>query len=188
MIVIINNQGQYVHRIWRSLKYLNVESEIVENRNSVADIIDMNPSAIILSGGPYSVYEDRDILKLNNDLLELDYPILGICLGHQIIADHFRGKVEMGSQAEYAEVEITVKEKNDLFAGLDEKLLVWESHKDEITMLPEDFTCLASSDICELEAIKHNIKRIYGVQFHPEVHHTPKGSHILENFVKVCKN
>lgn len=187
MIVIVNNGGQYVHRIWRSLKYLNVESEIVDVRTPASEVEEKNPEGLILSGGPYSAYSERELLSLNNRVLEEGYPVLGICLGHQIIAEHFGGKVEVGSKAEYAEVEIRVLEKDDLFKGLDDRLTVWESHKDEVVKLPDDFICLASSSICEIEAMKHGTRAVYGVQFHPEVHHTPTGSDILKNFVEVCK-
>lgn len=186
MIVIVDYHGQYVHRIWRSLDYLGVESKIVSNTTSASEISKMNPEGIILSGGPYSVYSDEDRLGDYFRILELDLPILGICLGHQIIAKKFGGVVKQGVSGEYAEVEITVKEENDLFKGLGDKLTVWESHRDEVVSIPNELTCLASSRVCEIEALKHTERRIYGVQFHPEVYHTPKGSEILKNFVGVC--
>lgn len=187
--MIVNYGGQYVHRIWRSLRYLGVESEMVSPEITVGEIHTMKPEGIILSGGAYSVYLEEDQEKLGNyrEILELDYPILGICLGHQLIAHYFGGLVEQGSSGEYAAVELTVKNEDDLFKGLPEKLTVWESHRDEVVELPPEFRLLASSEICENEAIKHNSRKIYGVQFHPEVHHTPEGSRILENYIRVCK-
>jgi len=191
MILIINNHGQYVHRIWRSMNYLSEKSEIIPNTAAVTEIKEKNPSGIIFSGGPYSVYEDKDKLKNCNEILNFCFnsqtPVLGICLGHQLITQFFGGTVSRGEKAEYAQTEITVCEENDLFKALDRKLIVWESHKDEVTKLPENLECLASSEICLFEAIKHNEKPIYGVQFHPEVDHTPKGLEILKNFLCVCK-
>ena len=194
MILIINNRGQYVHRIWRSINYLNFESKIIPNTTNVSEIAGKKPMGIILSGGPYSVYEDEDKDKLVNcnEILKLSLdskiPVLGICLGHQVIAQFFGGEVGRGNKAEYAQIEIVIKKENDLFRNLDKKLIVWESHKDEVVKLPKDFECLASSDICKFEAMKHKRKPIYGVQFHPEVNHTPRGSEILKNFLCVCKN
>jgi GMP synthase (glutamine-hydrolysing) len=110
---------------------------------------------------------------------------LGICLGHQIIGRAFGGEVARGESGEYAAVEIDILEPDDLFKGLGRKLTVWESHRDEVSRLPEDFILLAKSEVCAVEAMKHKSKSIYGVQFHPEVHHTPDGFDILRNFVNV---
>lgn len=186
--MILNNGGQYVHRIWRSLKYLGVESKIIPNDTPVKEIHAGNPEGIILSGGPHSVCVDSGKLGVCKDVLESDVPVLGICLGHQIIAQHFGGQVRQGDKAEYASVEIRVLDEDELFKDLPVKIQVWESHKDEVASMPDGFTRLAESDICEIEALKHNKKKIYSVQFHPEVEHTPDGMKILENFVNTCKN
>lgn len=177
-----------MHRIWRSLKYLGVESKIIPNDTQVREIHARNPEGIILSGGPYSVYSDSEKLGVCNDILEYDVPVLGICLGHQIIAQHFGGQVRQGDKAEYASVEIRILDEDELFKGLPAKIKVWASHKDEIASMPDGFTRLAESDVCNIEALKHNKKKIYSVQFHPEVEHTPDGMKILENFVNTCKN
>lgn len=191
MILIINNHGQYVHRIWRSLNYLGAESGMIPNTTDISKILEKNPAGIILSGGPYSVYEDSDKLGNCNEILKFsrdsDIPVLGICLGHQIITHFFGGIVSRGEKAEYAQMEITVEKENDLFRNLDKNLTAWTSHKDEVTKLPGEFEGLASSDICRYEAMKHRKKAIYGVQFHPEVEHTPKGGEILKNFLGVCE-
>ncbi|WP_456472708.1 GMP synthase subunit A [Methanocaldococcus sp.] len=180
MIYIINNGGQYVHRIYRSLKYLNVESKIVPNDVSLEDLKDAN--GIILSGGP-------DINKAKNCMdiaLNAEVPILGICLGHQLIALAYGGEVGRAEAEEYALTEIYVDEEDDLFKGIPNKFKAWASHKDEVKKLPKDFIILAHSDICKVEAMKHKSKPIYGVQFHPEVAHTEYGSDILKNFCRVC--
>jgi len=187
MILIIDNQGQYVHRIWRTLKYLGVESEIIPNKSLISEIKNKKPDGIILSGGPYSVYSNGDKVGNCYKILELDIPVLGICLGHQIIANHFNGKVQKGKSGEFAEVEIIVKDEDDIFKNLGNKLTVWESHNDEVVEISSDLKCLASSSTCEYEAIKHKTKNIYGVQFHPEVHHTVNGPEIFKNFLSVCE-
>ncbi len=191
MILIINNHGQYVHRIGRCMKYLNFKSEIIPNTTPVSDIEKKNCTGLILSGGPYSVYDDMEKIGNCNEILNFslnsNVPLPGICFGHQLITQFSGGVVAMGDTAEYAQMEITIEKENDLFKNLDKKLIVRESHKDEVTKLPKNFECLASSEICEFEAMKHKEKPIYGVQFHPEVNHTPKGGEILKNFLDVCR-
>jgi len=187
MFLVVNNRGQYVHRIWRSLTYLGVEAKIVPNTIPIEELSGMRPEGVVLSGGPHSVYRERDSLGVCEDALEADFPVLGICLGHQVMALHFGGEVSEGKTAEYAKVDLTVIEEDDLFRGLPRRISVWESHKDEVVRPPEDFIVLAASDICKVEAMKHRKKPIYGVQFHPEVEHTPQGMDILKNFIGVCK-
>lgn len=187
MILIVNYRGQYVHRIWRSLKYLGVESEMVPMETPIERILERDPRGIILSGGPYSVYEDDERLGDYAAILEIDVPILGICLGHQLIAHHFGGSVVTGTSGEYAEVELTITDHDVLFAGLPNHIKAWESHRDECTMAPPGFKVLAESAICPVEAMRHPEKSIFGVQFHPEVEHTPEGPRILQNFVGLCE-
>ncbi|MBN2517520.1 MAG: GMP synthase subunit A [Candidatus Altiarchaeota archaeon] len=185
-IVIINNGGQYVHRIWRSLRELEVGSEIVPNTASVDEVMSKNPKGIILSGGPWSVYKDN--LGNIEDFIRIDLPILGICLGHQVIAQYFGGKVESGLRGEYGFGEIMVDEEDEILKGMPKKFQAWISHRDEVTILPKGFRALAHSGICNYEAMRHEKKPIFGVQFHPEVFHTQNGKLILKNFVDTAKN
>lgn len=187
MFLVVNNHGQYVHRIWRSLKYLGVEAEIIPNTVSLDELSSRAPEGVILSGGPYSVYEDAGKLGVCSELLsDASFPVLGICLGYQIIAEHFGGSVLKGETAEYAQVTCRILCEGDLFKGLPAEIPVWESHRDEVSRAPPGFTVLAESDICAVEALKHGELPIYGVQFHPEVEHTPHGMDILKNFIGVC--
>ncbi len=187
MILIMDNGGQYVHRIWRTLRYLGVEARIVPNTTPLEEIKAMGPKGIIFSGGP-------DIERTGNcggaileHYDEFNVPILGICLGHQLIAKHFGGRVGRGEKAEYSLVEVEVIDEDDLFAGLPGKLRVWESHMDEVKELPPGFKLLARSETCPVEAMKHEELPIYGgVQFHPEVSHTEHGSEIYRNFAALC--
>lgn len=183
-IVIINNFGQYNHRISRTLKYLNIENSLIPNTTSFEEIEQMNPKGIILGGGP----SIECIGNCKEIILNMDIPILGICLGHQIIADVFGGETKSAEIESYAQIELNILKENGLFKGIGDSLKVWASHKDEVVTLPENFEILANSDKCDIEAMKHEDKNIYGIQFHPEVQHTPRGGEIFENFNKICEN
>lgn len=182
-IVIINNFGQYNHRISRTLTYLKIENKLVSNETSLDEIKSMNPEGIILGGGPSidRIGNCEDIIK------EMDVPILGICLGHQVIANVFGGETKSAEIESYAQIDLNIEQEVGIFEGVGSTLKVWASHKDEVISLPEDFEVLASSDKCAIEAMKHKEKEIYGIQFHPEVQHTPRGGEIFENFYKICK-
>lgn len=183
-ILVINNHGQYNHRIFRSLHYLKIPSEILPNTTSVEEIIAKEPLGLILGGGP-SLERSGNCLDYVNDL---DYPILGICLGHQIIAKAYGGEVGAAGVESYALIKINIEDENDILKGFGKTAEVWASHKDEVTTPPEHFKVLATSSICGVEAMKHENKPVYGIQFHPEVHHTQNGGLIFENFHEVCKD
>ena len=182
-IVVINNKGQYNHRIGRSLQYLNIPHELVSNDLSIEEIEAKNPIGLILGGGPSieGAGNSEEYIK------HFDVPILGICLGHQLIAKAYGGEVTTSDTESYAQVKINITNDKSLFEGLGPQMDVWSSHKEEVKTLPEDFEILASSNLCDVESFKHKDKDVYGIQFHPEVHHTPKGSIIFENFYKICQ-
>ena len=182
-ILVVNNHGQYNHRIHRSLHYLKIPSELIPNSTSLDEINDKNPAGIILGGGPSVERSGNSLEYVKN----LNIPILGICLGHQIIAKAFGGEIGVAGIESYAKICLNINDENDIFKGLGDSMEVWASHKDEIKTLPPGFKLLASSPICEIEAMKHKTKPIYGIQFHPEVHHTENGEKIFENFYDVCK-
>ncbi len=183
-ILIVDNGGQYVHRIWRSLREIGTESEIVQPAMIKEKLESDKPKGLILSGGPTSVYEDS--LGLSHELLNLTIPILGICWGHQFIVHSLNGKVEYGEIGEYGYSEVTVDNEDTILKNMPEKFQAWVSHRDEVIELPEGFEALAHSDTCKIEAMCHKTKPIFGVQFHPEVFHTQNGKQILQNFVGVC--
>lgn len=182
-IAIINNFGQYNHRISRTLKYLDIENKLIPNTISLKELQDMNPEGIILGGGP----SIERIGNCKEFVMNMDVPILGICLGHQLIADTFGGLTKTAELQSYAQIELNILDESDLFKGIGNTLKVWASHKDEVISIPDNFEILANSDKCDVEAMKHKNKPIYGIQFHPEVQHTPRGGEIFQNFYNICK-
>ena len=182
-ILVINNKGQYNHRIQRSLQYLKMESELVSNTLSIEELEAKSPTGLILGGGPSieGAGNSEEYIK------HFNIPILGICLGHQLIAKAYGGEVSTSDTESYAQVKINIINDENLFEGLAPEMQVWSSHKDEVKNIPDEFEILANSNLCDIESFKHKTKDVYGIQFHPEVHHTPKGSQIFENFYKICK-
>jgi len=187
MLLVINFGAQYCHLISRRIRDLGVYSEILPYNASLKEIEKMKPEGIILSGGPSSVYEKNAPIS-KKGILGLGIPILGICYGQQLIGKQLGGKVIPNKIKEYGKKIIGIKNKNKLFKGLKNKETVWMSHGDAVEELPKGFVTLASTDTCKNAAIGNFEKNIYGVQFHPEVTHTPKGNQILKNFVfDICK-
>jgi GMP synthase (glutamine-hydrolysing) len=184
MILIINNHGQYNHRIHRTLRYLQIPSELVPNTTPLDDLISRDPEGLILGGGP-SLERSGNCVEY---IQKLEIPILGICLGHQLIAKAYGGEVATAEAESYAQIELEILDEDDIFRGLGPRMSVWASHKDEVKKLPDEFDVLATSSICEVEAMKHHDKPVYGIQFHPEVHHTRDGHRVFENFYDVCRS
>ncbi|MFX1389368.1 MAG: glutamine-hydrolyzing GMP synthase [Promethearchaeota archaeon] len=193
-IIVLDFGGQYTHLITRRIRDLGVYSEILPYNVDPEDIKKNNPKAIILSGGPGSVYEKSDP-KLKREFfdytIQKKIPVLGICYGHHLIMHLLGGKVESKEKKEYGKTIITVVEPNLIFDSLENEQIVWMSHGDQITQVAEGFKPYAKSDNCPVAAYGNEEKLLYGVQFHPEVSNTPNGNKILENFIyKVanCKN
>jgi len=182
-ILVVNNYGQFCHLIHRTVRDLDIEVELVKNTLSVAEIQEKESDGLILSGGPSM----ERIGNCNQYVHELDLPILGICLGHQLIAKTYGGEVRTGKYGGYGRVEVEILEEDDILKNLGKKTMVWASHADEVSVLPPDFIRLARSNISEIEAIGHKTKPIFGVQWHPEVSHTEKGIELLENFLEICR-
>jgi len=187
MILVLNFGGQTCNLIARRIRDMNVYSEILPCDVSVDEIKKLNPFGIILSGGPASVYE-QNAPTMDKKILELGIPILGICYGLQLIGKFAGGEVSGGKLKEFGKKELKVRKSGKLLKGLSKKEQVWMSHGDLIAKLPRDFGILASTDTCKIAAFENNDKKLYGIQFHAEVAHTPKGSQILKNFVfGICK-
>ena len=187
-IYVIDNGGQWTHREWRTLRDLNVETKIVPNTASFEEIAKENIDGLVLSGGAPRVGLESTLGNCAEYLEKTDFPILGICAGHQFMARYFGGEVKPSKIPEFGKIELMLlKEDELLFDGVPKKSIVWESHNDEVTRLPNDFELLAESENCKIQAMRHKKKPFYGLQFHPEVEHTEYGKTIFENFVDICK-
>jgi len=185
MILIIDNGSQYTHLIKRTCRDLGYEAEIISNNDDYEEVEKRDVEKFIFSGGPSSVtVSDPGLIKAVIEK-ELGKPVLGICYGHQLISYLFGGKVDKGSSAEYGLGKVTIDDEDDIFKGVPKEINVWVSHFDEIKELPPGFVSLAHSETCKVEAMKHEEKKIYGVQFHPEVWHTEHGESILKNFLEL---
>jgi len=192
-IYILDFGGQYCHLIARRIRELGIYSEILPYDIDFKKFKKIKPKAIILSGGPNSVYESNSP-KLKKDFFEYikknSIPVLGICYGHQLIVHLFKGKIEVREKKEYGKITLHTIEPTILFDDLEKVETVWMSHGDQVVELPEGFSVLAETENCPIAAYCSNDKLLYGVQFHPEVSNTPKGDLILENFalkIAQCK-
>jgi GMP synthase (glutamine-hydrolysing) len=185
MIVIVDFGSQYTHYIGRRLKEIGSPYEIVPPDQAMERIGTIRPQGVILSGGPMSVYGD-DAPTIDPSIFSLDVPILGICYGMMLISHLLGGKVVSGRK-EYGPATVNLNgPENGLTRGIPKNLTVWMSHGDEVVAIPDDYTTVGSSEHVKFAWIAHKTKKIYGVQFHPEVQHTEYGMRILENFVSVC--
>lgn len=187
MILVLSFGGQTAHLIARRVRDLGVYSEVMPCDISLTEIGKLRPSGIILSGGPSSVYEHNAPL-MSKKVLDLKIPTLGICYGEQLIGKFVGGTVLAGKLKEFGKKELVVKKNGKLLKGLSKKEQVWMSHGDLVAELPKDFEILASTDACPIAAFESEGRKIYGIQFHAEAAHTPKGNQILKNFVfDICK-
>lgn len=186
LILILDFGSQYTQLIARRVRECGVYSEIHPFNIPIDRIGSLDPKGIILSGGPASVYTDEAPIP-DKAIFDLGSPILGICYGLQLIAYQLGGEVDKAARREYGKVLLTIDDASDLFSGLDGPTTVWMSHGDHLTHLPDGFESIAHTDNSPICAIRNISRKIYGVQFHPEVVHTPRGKEILSNFLfKVC--
>jgi len=178
-IDVVDNHGQFTHLEQRALRDLGVETELIDNTTPSSEI---DADGLVLSGGP-----DMDRSGRCGEYLELDVPVLGICLGMQIMATELGGAVGSGDYGGYADVTVSVLDEDDPITGsLAPDTRVWASHADEVTELPGGFELTAESDVCDVEAMSDTDRELYGVQWHPEVAHTAEGEELLANFVEQC--
>ena len=187
MIAILDFGSQYTQLIARRVRELKVYCEIYPCTVSFDELQKQAPSGVILSGGPSSVNGHKSP-ACDNRIFSGKVPVLGICYGMQMLAHAFGGKVSRAKVREFGNAEISVEKSSPIFEGLPEKLTVWMSHGDEVGVLPKGFTAVAQSHNQSLAAMSHSSLPFYGVQFHPEVAHTPMGKEILSNFLfRVCR-
>jgi GMP synthase (glutamine-hydrolysing) len=186
-VLILDFGSQYTQLIARRVRELKVYCEIHPYLMDLPKIKEFAPQGIILSGGPRSVYEPEAPL-LDRQVLELGVPVLGICYGLQLLSHLLGGRVVPADSREYGRKQFAMCDCQDLFFGLKPQETVWMSHGDQVEAPPPDFEVIGQSDTCPVGAIRHLGRRLYGVQFHPEVKHTPKGREILANFLfRICK-
>ena len=186
-ILILDFGSQYTQLIARRIREANVYCEIHSYNFSLEGIKKLNPEGIIISGGPMSVY-DEDAPEIDPNIFKLNIPVLGICYGLQLIAKNFGGRVEPAKSREYGKAELQLLSYSVIFEDVKNNAAVWMSHGDYITKLPDGFIINAKTENSPICAVSNPSKRIFGLQFHPEVVQTEEGSTILKNFIfNVCE-
>ena len=187
MVIVLDFGGQYNQLIARRVREHHVYCEIMPWNKSLEEIKAKNPKGIIFTGGPNSVYDEKSP-KCEPALFELGVPVLGICYGCQLMAYTLGGQVgNAGERSEYGKAEVTFQTDSKLLKGISEREVCWMSHTDYVTGLPEGFRVIGTTPTCPAAAIECPEKGFYGVQFHPEVNHTPRGSQMIYNFLyEVC--
>ena len=186
VIPILDFGSQYAQLIARRVREKGVYSELVRPDIPAADLRKMNPKGLILSGGPSSVYEPN-APRCDPAIFELDVPVLGICYGMQLGAQILGGQVKPAKAREFGRAKLHVSADDPLVRGLPQDTSVWMSHGDQVQELPPQFIALATTDTCPYAAMRHRTRPFYGVQFHPEVTHTPRGEQVFHNFLyEIC--
>jgi len=187
LILIIDFGGQYNQLIARRVREAGVYCEIVPYTYTLEKIKEKNPKGIIFTGGPNSVYGEG-APRVDKGIFDLNIPVLGICYGQQLMAYTLGGKVESAKIREYGKTEVVLNSESKLFKDINMKEQCWMSHTDFVAKVPENFSIIASTNGCEAAAMANDNKKLYGVQFHPEVEHTPFGQKMLTNFLyNVCE-
>lgn len=186
-VLVLDFGSQYAQLIARRVREQQVYCEIVHHGISAARIRQLAPKGLILSGGPASVYQ-AGAPKCDSEIFRLGIPLLGICYGMQLACESLGGRVEASPAREYGRAFCELLGPSELFAGIPERIQVWMSHGDQVSWVSDDFAPLAKTCTCPLAAVKHRTLPVYGLQFHPEVTHTPQGPMILRNFLHgVCR-
>ena len=187
-IIVLDYGSQYNQLIARRIREMGVYSELRHHDITASQLVEIEGvKGIILSGGPNSVY-DEDAFKLDPEILTLGLPVLGICYGMQLIAYNLGGKVSPSNHREYGKAIIKIEKENSIFQILPNEMQVWMSHGDSVTTMPDGFEIYATSPSCAIAAFGNPMKKLYGVQFHPEVRHSVYGQEILRNFVfNICE-
>lgn len=181
-VLVLDFGSQFAQLIARRVREQNVYCEIVRHDIAAENLIARKPIAIILSGGPSSVYEDG-APKCDPKIFSLGIPVLGICYGMQLISDFLGGSVKPCPAREFGRARLAISQMEKLFAGFPADIDVWMSHGDQVDVLPDGFEVLASTSTCPIAAVRHRERPIYGIQFHPEVSHTALGGTLIHNFL-----
>ena len=185
VIDVVDNGGQWTHREWRMLKYLKVDTQIIPNDTPVSQLRALD--GLILSGGAARIGLSGELGNCA-EFLELDIPILGICAGHQFMARFYGGGARESPIPEFGAMDIELHDGGcKSFAGTSQKQTVWESHNDEVHIVPDGFFVTASSPSCSIQGMENIAGDRFGLQFHPEVNDSEFGKEMFENFVEVCR-
>jgi GMP synthase (glutamine-hydrolysing) len=185
-ILVLDFGAQYAQLIARRVREHHVYCEIVRHDIPAANVLAHGATGLILSGGPGSVY-DPDAPHCDPEIFELGLPILGICYGMQLVCDRLGGKVESSDLREFGRKKCVIEQADPFFDNVPAESDVWMSHGDQVQKVSSDFVALARTDTCPVAAVKHRTRPVYGIQFHPEVTHTPIGRTLLKNFLyNVC--
>lgn len=186
LIMIVDFGGQYNQLIARRVRESGVYSEVVSWKNALVKIKEKSPIGVIFTGGPNSVYLEN-APHLDKEVFELGIPILGICYGMQLMAQTLGGRVERATQQEYGKIKLHIEASNGLFSAVEDGAQCWMSHFDYVAKAPEGFEVTATTDNCPVAAMKNDARKLYAVQFHAEVEHTPFGRQLIKNFLfDVC--
>jgi len=184
-IGIVNFRGQYNHLIYRRILEQGIEAQLFNPDTSIEEIENLY-DCIIVSGGPQNIPEDIEHMGVIPEYIRKpNKPILGICLGHQLISYLYGGVIGIGR--EFGIATVYIDEEDHILKGLKPKIKAWESHNKAIVKPPENFSVLARSDKVKVQALAHRKMPIYTVQFHPEVTHTEKGEIVFRNFIEICR-
>ena len=185
VIDVVDNGGQWTHREWRMLRYLGVETQIIGNMTPITELRQLD--GLILSGGAARVGLTGELGNCGA-YLELDMPILGICAGLQFMAGFYGGGASEAPAPEFGAASITlVNGGGKIFEGTPDSQVVWESHNDEVSELPEGFFITASSESCVVQGMENESGDRFGLQFHPEVNDSEYGQNMFQNFIEICR-
>lgn len=186
-VLVIDNGGQWTHREWRVLKYLGVDTQIVDRATPFEKIADAD--GVVLSGGAPSGVTLDTMGENPTYLARAPFPILGVCAGAQVMGLHYGGGLAPARAPEFgkAELVLDVADGGRILAGLPPRSTVWENHNDEVNPPPPGFRVLAHSANCAMQAMESERLARYAVQFHPEVEHTQHGQRVFENFIAICR-
>ena len=192
VIPVVYVKGQYNHLIVRRLQELGIESQLTPPSTPLEKLEAMGADALVMGGGPQSVRSLENLtpeLKQASALIrQTSLPMLCICVTHQLLATTFGGKTNLARKPEFGPVEVSVRDEDTILAGLKPSFTAWESHNDEVVATPPDFSVLAGSENCAIQAMRHGRRNVFGVQFHPEVYHTSKGVDVFRNFIGAIRS
>jgi GMP synthase (glutamine-hydrolysing) len=185
LIAVLDFGGQYSHLIARRIRECEVYSELLPFTTKPSELQKLNAKAVVLSGGPASVYEE-EAPKCDTGIFQIGIPVLGICYGLQLMVQALGGHVRATERHEYGKSELRIRDTSDLFQAVPERIVTWMSHGDYAETLPKNFDVIAESENCPTAGIRDRAHKLFGVQFHPEVSHTEHGTDILRNFIRVA--